>query len=206
MDPITAVSLAGTIVQFIELGTKVAIRVADISSAVDDVPRAFKQIRIKLPLILDGLRRIQCNIDNGLVDKETQEALMPVVKNCLTETQQLDKIIEKALPSSDDSSWERKMKGIKSLTYDTKIEEISKSLESYTEILIFHQVIENFNILKVEQQPPPYPDPLWIVPFDRNLSFVGRDEVFAGINQAFAVQGGSQPKAALCGLGGIGQV
>lgn len=138
MDPITAVSLAGTIIQFIELGTKVAVRVADFSSAVDDVPRAFKQIRTKLPLILDGLRRIQRNIDNGLVDKETQEALMPVVKSCLTETQQLNKIIEKALPSSDDSSWERKMKGIKSLTYDTKIEEISKSLESYTEILIFH--------------------------------------------------------------------
>lgn len=39
MDPITAVSLAGTILQIIELGAKVAIRVADFSSAVDGVPK-----------------------------------------------------------------------------------------------------------------------------------------------------------------------
>lgn len=204
MDPITAVSLAGTILQFIELGAKVASRVADFSSAVDGVPRPFKQIRTELPLVLDGVRRIQRNIDNGLIDTETQEALMPVVRGCLVEAQHLDKLIEKALPSTDDSSWERKMKAIKSLTYDKKIEEIAESLESYTKTLIFHQVIDNFNNLKVEQQPPPYPDPLWLVPFDRNPSFVGRDEIFAEIDQAFAVQGGSQPKAALCGLGGIG--
>ncbi|KAH8126039.1 P-loop containing nucleoside triphosphate hydrolase protein [Trichoderma asperelloides] len=97
------------------------------------------------------------------------------------------------------------MKAIKSLTYDKKIEEIAESLESYTKTLIFHQVIDNFNNLKVEQQPPPYPDPLWLVPFDRNPSFVGRDGIFEEIDQAFAVQGGSQPKAALCGLGGIGK-
>ncbi|KAM0513977.1 hypothetical protein ACHAPE_007332 [Trichoderma viride] len=192
--------------KFIELGTKVAIRVADFSSAVDGVPRAFKQIRTELPLILDGLRRIQRNIDNALIDKETQEALMPVVRGCLAETQQLNKVIEKALPSTGDSSLERKLKAVKSLTYDKKIEEIAESLESYTKTLIFHQVIDNFNNLKVEQQPLPYPDPLWLVPFDRNPSFVGRDEIFAKIDQAFAVQGESQPKAALCGLGGIGQV
>ncbi|UKZ96887.1 uncharacterized protein TrAFT101_011662 [Trichoderma asperellum] len=151
MDPITAVSLAGTILQFIELGAKVASRVADFSSAVDGVPRPFKQIRTELPLILDGVRRIQRNIDNGLIDTETQEALMPVVRGCLVEAQHLDKLIEKALPSTDDSSWERKMKAIKSLTYDKKIEEIAESLESYTKTLIFHQVIDNFNNLKVEQ-------------------------------------------------------
>lgn len=141
-----------------------------------------------------------------MIDRETQEALLPVVSGCLTETRQLDKVIEKALPSTDDSSWERKIKAIKSLTYDKKIEEIAESLESYTKTLIFHQVIDNFNNLKVEQQPLSYPDPLWLVPFDRNPSFVGRDEIFAEIDQAFAVQEGSQPKAALCGLVGIGQV
>jgi hypothetical protein len=141
-----------------------------------------------------------------LIDKETQEALISVIRSCLAETKQLDKVIEKALPSTDDSSWERKFKGIKSLAYDKKIEEIAESLESYTKTLIFHQVIDNFSNLKAEQQIPSYPDPLWLVPFDRNPSFVGRDEIFAEIDRAFAVQGGSQPKAALCGLGGIGQV
>lgn len=130
MDPITAVSLAGTIIQFIELGAKVATRVADFSSAVDGVPRAFKHIRTELPLILDGLRKIQRNIDNGFTDKEAQEALMPVVRGCLAETQQLDRVIEKALPSSSDSSWERKLKAVKSLAYDQKLKKLRSHLKA----------------------------------------------------------------------------
>lgn len=55
-----------------------------------------------------------------------------------------------------------------------------------------------------QQQQPSSPDPFWLVPFDRNISFVGRNETFTEIDQTFEVKDGSQPKAALCGLGGIG--
>ncbi|KAL6808471.1 P-loop containing nucleoside triphosphate hydrolase protein [Trichoderma sp. SZMC 28015] len=56
-----------------------------------------------------------------------------------------------------------------------------------------------------QQQRPSSPDPFWIVPFDRNISFVGRNETFTEIDQAFEVKDDSQPRAALCGLGGIGK-
>ncbi|RFU73930.1 short-chain dehydrogenase [Trichoderma arundinaceum] len=206
MDPVTAVGLAGVILQFVELGAKVTKRVKDFSSAVDGTPKAFKQIRTELPLIVDGLRRIQRNIDTGSIDKETQEVLLPVVIGCLSETEHLDTLLEKALPLGGDSSWDRRIKALRSLAYDKKIEEIAESLDRYTKSLVFHQVIDNFNSTRLEQQPPPpYTDPFWLVPFDRNSSFVGRDDIFADIDRAFTVQEGSQPKAALCGLGGIGK-
>ncbi|KAK5987846.1 Nephrocystin-3-like protein [Cladobotryum mycophilum] len=207
MDPITAIGLASTIFQFIELGIKVAKRVDEFTAAIDDVPKTFKQIRTELPLIVDGLRRIQRNIDSRKVDKGTEEALVPVVKGCLAEIEQLDKILEKALPSADASAWGRRWKAAISLTYDKKIEEIAESLDGYIRTLMFHQVIDNMNFtsFKVELQPPPYPKPFWLVPFDRNASFVGRDDIFTDIEDAFAVQESSQPKAALCGLGGIGK-
>ncbi|KAL7939388.1 P-loop containing nucleoside triphosphate hydrolase protein [Trichoderma chlorosporum] len=47
--------------------------------------------------------------------------------------------------------------------------------------------------------------PFWFVPFDRNFSFVGRNETFAQIDHIFEFKGGSQPRVALCGLGGIGK-
>ncbi|KAL7904569.1 P-loop containing nucleoside triphosphate hydrolase protein [Trichoderma velutinum] len=56
-----------------------------------------------------------------------------------------------------------------------------------------------------QQQQPSSSDPFWLVPFDRNTSFVGRNETFTEINRAFEVKDGSQPRAALCGLGGIGK-
>ncbi|KAL6801419.1 P-loop containing nucleoside triphosphate hydrolase protein [Trichoderma sp. SZMC 28013] len=56
-----------------------------------------------------------------------------------------------------------------------------------------------------QQQQPSSPDPFWSVPFGRNSSFVGRNETFTELDQAFGVKGGGQPRAALCGPGGIGK-
>ncbi|PNP51671.1 hypothetical protein THARTR1_07668 [Trichoderma harzianum] len=54
-----------------------------------------------------------------------------------------------------------------------------------------------------QQQGRSSPGPFWIVPFGRNISFVGRNETFTEIDQAFEVKDGSQPRTALCGPGGI---
>ncbi|KAL7945051.1 P-loop containing nucleoside triphosphate hydrolase protein [Trichoderma barbatum] len=56
-----------------------------------------------------------------------------------------------------------------------------------------------------EEQQPPHSGPFWLVPFDRNSSFVGRNETFTEIDEAFKAQDGYQPAVALCGLGGIGK-
>lgn len=57
------------------------------------------------------------------------------------------------------------------------------------------------------EEPPPYRQAIfWLVPHGRNASFVGRDAVFQRIDEELTVKEGVQPKAALCGLGGIGYV
>jgi hypothetical protein len=45
-----------------------------------------------------------------------------------------------------------------------------------------------------------------LIPFDRNPHFVDREDIFKQIDESFKVKEGSQPKAALFGLGGIGFV
>ncbi|KAH7318086.1 P-loop containing nucleoside triphosphate hydrolase protein [Stachybotrys elegans] len=71
---------------------------------------------------------------------------------------------------------------------------------------MFHQVIDNFqNNFKVDFDPPPYSQARFLVPFDRNPSFVGRKVIFDAIERELDVPEGTQPKAALCGLGGIGK-
>ncbi|KAI9150079.1 short-chain dehydrogenase [Paramyrothecium foliicola] len=206
MDPVSAVGLAASILQLIHFGAEVTQRLADFSKVVNETPKAFRQIKTVLPLILDGLRRIERNIDAGKVDKETQDALVPVVNGCMADTELLQEILEKALPASDSSSWDRKMKALKSLHYDNQVEKIAESLQGYVSTLTFHQVIDNFHNLRVEpKEPPQRSKPLWLVPFDRNPSFIGRDGIFAEMETIFAVPKGTQPKAALYGLGGIGK-
>ncbi|KPM40141.1 hypothetical protein AK830_g6443 [Neonectria ditissima] len=203
MDPVTAVGLVAAIAQLIEIGNKVTERLIDFTLE-GDPPRAFKQIKTVLPLIVDGLQRMQGPISAGHIAAQTQTALHTVVQSCLSETQELTIILDKALPSHEASSWERRKKAIASLKYDKKIEKIADAINGYINILTFYRVVDISQNLNVEN-PPAYQKAFWLVPFDRNVSFVGRDAIFDEIERELRVEEGVQPKAALCGLGGIGK-
>jgi hypothetical protein len=43
-----------------------------------------------------------------------------------------------------------------------------------------------------------------MIPYKRNPHFVGRKEIFDELDEIFTSAQDSQPKAALCGLGGVG--
>lgn len=200
------VIVAAAVVQLVELGTKVTQRLADYSAAAfdGDPPRAFKQIATVLPVIISGLQRMQADASANHLSVQTADALDAVVESCLLETQELDRILRKALPSADASKWERRGKAVLSLKYDSKIDKIAKTMDGYINTLVFHQVISQ-NI-QVEEPPPYRQAPFWLVPHGRNALFVGRDAIFQRIDEELTVMEGVQPKAALCGLGGIGYV
>jgi hypothetical protein len=46
--------------------------------------------------------------------------------------------------------------------------------------------------------------PINCLPFDRNSTFVGREEILAKLDRLVIKAGESQPRVALCGLGGVG--
>jgi uncharacterized protein YutE (UPF0331/DUF86 family) len=202
VDALAAVGLASAIVQFIDYATKIINRLADFGAALDQVPKAFKQIKTELPLIIDGVRRIKDQAESCKLNKSTEDALQAVIHECQVETERLNDILEKTIPTVGASSWERRKKAITSLAKDKKVEEIADALGKYVRTLTFHQTIEGG--LRSEALPTPKPKVFWLVPFDRNPSFVGRDGTFKEIDETFKVKEGSQPKAALCGLGGIG--
>lgn len=124
---------------------------------------------------------------------------------CKRDIEKLESILGHLVPSTEDSSWTRKKKAILSLNKEREVEEISKSLESYIRVLTLHQTIEG---AKPESSPQPIksncPQSFILIPFDRKANFVEREDVFKQIDESFKVKEGSQPKAALFGLGGIG--
>lgn len=197
------ITVVAGIVQLVELSAKVTKRLVDFSSAAlqDDIPQAFKQIKTALPLVVADLQRIQA--DNGYAAIRDQAALHGVVQGCLSEAQELDMILEKALPSAGDSSWERRRKALSSLKYDKKIDKIAAVMNNYVGILTLHQVVDLSRNSKFEK-PPSYQQVYWLVPYDKNPSFVGRDAIFEEMESALTVEEGVQPKTALYGLGGIG--
>jgi len=205
-EAIAIIGIVSSIVQLIDFSSKVAARLDDFATSAGEIPRAFRHIKTELPLITDSLRRIKEQTQSGAVDKESIEALEPVIKNCNNEIGRLKNILDKAVPSVGASSWERRKKAFLSLGKDKQVEEIAESLDRYVRVLTLHQAVERS---KAEPQPQPQsarPQYLSLIPYDRNSKFVEREDMFKQIDEIFKVKEGSQPKAALFGLGGIGSV
>jgi tetratricopeptide (TPR) repeat protein len=207
-EALAVVGIVSSIIQVVEFSAKVAERLNDFASSVGEVPRAFRHIQTELPLIIDSLRRIQKQSESGSVETSTVNAVWPVLKDCQREITRLQHILDKTVPSVGDSSWDRRKKAFQSLGKDKEVEEIANSLSRYVRVLTLHQALE---VSKPESEPPPKYQPakpqyFTLIPFDRNPHFVDREDIFKQIDESFNVKKGSQPKAALFGLGGIGHV
>lgn len=205
-EALAVVGIVSSIIQVVEFSTKVVERLNDFASSVGEVPRAFRHIQTELPLIIDSLRRVQAQAKSGSVEPATTAAVWPVLKDCQREVTRLQNILDKTVPSVGDSSWDRRKKAFQSLGKDKAVQEIADSLSRYVRVLTLHQTLEG---PKQDSDPPPYSEPtrpkyFVLIPFDRNPHFIDREDVFKQIDESFEVKKGSQPKAALFGLGGIG--
>ncbi|KAK3989393.1 short-chain dehydrogenase [Cladorrhinum sp. PSN332] len=206
MDPLTALGLAGNIVQFIEVGSKLVKRLSDFRDSVNETPQAYRQVKAKLPLIVEGLDRIKDQAESGLFKPSAEASLVLVIRECCRAANELIELLDRAIPSVTDSNWQRMGKGIVSLTLDKKLNTLDHAIKQYTDVLEFHQIVWLVGAVEAKSlTPEERSSTFWLVPFDRNSSFVGRNSVFQAIDEAFTVSEGSQPKAALCGLGGIGK-
>ena len=142
MDPLSAIGVASSIVQFIDFGLKVAKRLKEYNSASIDVPKSLRHISAQLPLLLNALDRIKTSIEVERIDLDTRCILKGVVSGCQQQVEKIDKIIDKVLHVPGDSLVTRVQKVFVSLKNDDKVLEIEKSLQTYIQVLILHRVIE----------------------------------------------------------------
>ena len=58
-EALAIVGLVSAIAQFVDFGLKIVERLQDFHSSVNEVPKAFRDVRVELPLLLDTLKRTQ---------------------------------------------------------------------------------------------------------------------------------------------------
>ena len=142
MDPLTAVGVAASIVQFISYGIIVAQRLKDYNSAASDVPRSLQHIAAQLPLLLNALERVKTGTAVEGVDLDTRCILKGVVSGCRKQVEKIDAIIDKVVHVPGDSLVTRVQKVFVGLKNDDKVAAIEKNLQTYISVLILHRVIE----------------------------------------------------------------
>ena len=208
MAELAAIGLASSIIQFVDFGIKVVVRLHEFESAINSGqdPKPYRDIRIELPLLIDTLRQTQEQAERGQIDDQRAKSLLPVIQGCYDQVRQLDQMLQ-VLPTAQESTWRRSIKVISSIRKDKKFSEIVQTLKEYVQFLTYHQAATG------PASPPAYEvprslyvettvDPVFLVPFERDRNFVGRSDLISEIDEKF----GKCRRVALSGIGGVGYV
>jgi hypothetical protein len=198
-EALVVAGLVSAIVQFIDFGSKIIERLDEFKSNLGNVPKSFRDIEAEIPLLLDTLKRTMEEAEAQCYGKGTLQALLPVVEDCRSQVELLNDTLLKTLPNPGDGKWRRTKKALYSVEQEKKVQQIARTIHRRVRLLTYHQVA---GASKLDSKPKSMA--FWLVPFDQNAHFVGREKIFERLEKAFTVKDCSRPRAALCGLGGVG--
>jgi hypothetical protein len=211
-EALAVIGLVSSIGQFVDFGIKVLNRINEFKSDIDEVPKTFRDVKSKLPLLIDILNRTKAQTEAHHVSESTAKALLPVVQSCELEVQRLNDIITKVIPVGSITSLSRHWMAIKSLSKDQTVQDIVSSLDGSIRILTYHQSTRSAELTQslvlrpvaspsIEQTKLPSKKSYFMIPFDRDPDFIGRDDVFEEIERRIIT---GQRRIALTGMGGVG--
>lgn len=206
MDPVCAIGLASAVFTLMDIGTKVAKRLKELSET-GDVPDVFRDIKTRLPLILSIVARTQHETQN--LSLEAQEALEEVVRQCFEQASQLHEILKKVEVARGDSRLKKTLKATLSLVEEKRLQRIAAGLRDNVQLLTFLSVtpVEKGKSTSASGRRPSVPltsytraTGLFVVPFTRDEHFIGRASSLDSIAASFETQN----RVAIAGMGGVG--
>jgi hypothetical protein len=137
-EALAVVGVVASIVQLIDFGSKVLLRLNEFQSNAREIPTTFQHVKAELPVLLDTLEQTKTAIETGSIRDETKKALLPAIDGCRTQIESLDILIMKVLPLAGDSWRERSRKVISSLRQDAKVGKIRSDLQGYIQTLTYY--------------------------------------------------------------------
>ncbi|KAE8443486.1 hypothetical protein EG329_001797 [Mollisiaceae sp. DMI_Dod_QoI] len=147
MDPLSAIGLASSIVQFVQFGLTVAGRLEEFSRHnPNEVPQSLRSISAQLPLLLNALSRIQSSSTIQKLDFDTKCILKGLVAGCMEQVKTIEKMVEDITPKDGESFKSRIKKVFTSLKYDEKVWHVERNLQTYVQVLILHHVIDEKDV------------------------------------------------------------
>ncbi|MCJ1471288.1 hypothetical protein MMC07_009936 [Pseudocyphellaria aurata] len=216
VEVIAAVGLASAIVSLVEFGAKVIKRLDEFKTNVHDLPQSFLHISRQLPLLVKVANSLHEQACDNRLDQTTKDALLPVVAGLEKEIRKLDTVLLEVLPAAQASTWEKCVMAVKSLTVQKKkVDDIAAVIQAYVVNLTAFQTTYNAAVNRslvrlitnqTSRAPASEPQkprkPAWMVNFDSDRHFVGRDEIIEAIEGQFRDE---KSRVVLTGIGGVGK-
>lgn len=209
MDPATVIGVTASVIAFIDISTKIVRRLEELSQA-GDVPKVFRDVRTRLPIILQIAERARDGARN--LHPDTRASVDEIVRNCHEHVEKLEKILASVTVRSSDSRWKRGAIAVTSLIQEERVERIATALKNNVDLLTSLNVspIEKHMKDKADEQresvaPPPSYDSAqtqFHVPFERDETFIGRTAELEAVTDGFR----RQSRIGIVGIGGVGYV
>jgi hypothetical protein len=197
-EGLAVVGLASVICQLVDFATKVVRRLNEFRSSLNEMPRIFREIKDQLALLICTLETTQSQVNARRISEETAEMLKHVFNGCLLQVKQLEDIMAKTIPTVRDSTLNRGLKALTSLARERTVQHIRSEIDRYVAHLTHHHVASLYHLSMWESSPQ---RPLFTVKFDRDPSFIGREDIIREIDERFQAR---QRRVAIAGIGGVG--
>ena len=222
-----AVAIFGVVqagIALISYGGKIVKRIDEFNHNVKSLPESFVKIRNQLPLLLNVVELLQRQASNGEFDTDTESLLVPVLDGLRKDVEDFDLTLFNVLPSPDASNKEKFTKAIKSVGIQKQMNEFRSSIQDYLNTLTAFQHTRHADSLRdltatikgqlgrptnppgyealVYCVPKPKLNPVWMVKYDVEEAFVGREEIMSRIETQLTE---GNHRAALAGIGGVGK-
>jgi N-terminal domain on NACHT_NTPase and P-loop NTPases len=139
MEAVAAIGLAASITTFIELGVKVAKRLKDFHSQINEVPEAFRSLKENLPLTINTLKKTRNQVNSGALSLDTIKDLALFVEGCENRVRYIESRMDLILPTKDDTGLDRFVKSVNSIRHDKDIQKAVAELDRKMLILASHQ-------------------------------------------------------------------
>ena len=194
----TALGVASSLISFVDVAWQVLKRLREYNDRTSDAPAVIKSISAQLPVLIDKMTEVKLEIEMGSVSINPQTALAVAVTSCDELIQRLDVVTKKLLPEETDSRSKRIKKAFSSVYYEKEVSKAWAEIENYKTLLILHFTKMKGTVQELET--PRSKKPIFMVPFERDLKYVGRVDINTDIKQALQ----RQRRVAIAGIGGVG--
>ena len=200
-EAVAAIGLIASIASLVDYGWSISKRMTEFVTNSDEVPKAFRVVQQQLPLLLNILEDLKVQAEHRDLSEDRRTAVQRVIDGCSLQVNTLEQILKDSIPRKDEQSWHKRLKAIKSIRNEKKVDRIVQVIQGYISLLSLSQASIGHAVTTVEDEPPQITRSLSLVPYERDPNFLGREvlmeQVTKGLSKGHSI--------ALSGLGGMGK-
>ncbi|KAI9723893.1 MAG: hypothetical protein M1828_004012 [Chrysothrix sp. TS-e1954] len=213
MDAVSAIGIAASIATFLSIGYRVVERLNEYQLTSREIPKALKDVSLRLPVLLLKIRDVEKLCANGEINVEHRDAIQRVVEGCKRQVVRLDTLLSTLVPQKvlvdgkkRDSRLSLTVKGLKSIYKDKELHSIQQSLQAYESTLTFYFVAPSSDHNDAASDASTS-ELIFDVPAIACSAFIGRKELLETIDTNIGKQSESTEfnTVVLLGMGGQGK-